>query len=171
MDSSDIILGTPWSDPTEYIELYGVNSGRLWNDGKRKDCFNIFAKFMYLSEEVYSQVTISDPHDPFDLLNVTYYICSSCKTLAKAEQDLALTSSLEELAVLLATSPFPYSRDLALVAFFCSMKSFKLGIQKPEIREWLCKLSQDDPAALSLAFQDPDFPKLVRLLEGRLFNF
>lgn len=169
-DSSDIILGTPWNDPTEYIELYGVKSGRHQSSGKRKDCFNVFAKFMYLSEEVYSQVTISDPHDPLDLPNVTYYICPSSKSLAKAEQDLALTGSLEELAVLLATSPFPYSRDIALVAFFCSMKSFELGIHKPEIREWLCKLSHDDPAALSLAFQDPDFPKLVRLLEGRLFS-
>lgn len=169
-DSSDIIRGTPWNDPTEYIELYGVKSGRHQSSGKRKGCFNIFAKFMYLSEEVYSQVVISDPHDPLDLPNVTYYINNSNKTLAKAEQDLALTSSLEGLAVLLATSPFPYSRDLALVAFFCSMKSFELGIQKPEIREWLCKLSHDDPAALSIAFQDPDFPKLVRLLEGRLFS-
>ena len=124
---------------------------------------------MYLSEEVYSQVTISDPHDPLDLPNVTYYIYHGCNTLHKAEQDLALTSSLEELAVLLATSPFPYSRDLALVAFFCSIKSFELGIHRPEIREWLYKLSQDDPAALSTAFQDPDFPKLVCLLRGRSY--
>ena len=175
MDSSDSILdvfpGSPWNDPTEYIELYGVKSGRPWDDGKCRDCFNLFAKLMYLSEEVYSQVTNCDPHDPLDLPNVTYYICHSNKTLHKAEQDLAQVGSLEELAVMLATSPFPYSRDLALVAFFCSIKSFELGTKKPELRKWLYKLSQDDPAALSTAFQDPDFSKIIKLLEGQTWRF
>lgn len=90
--------------------------------------FNLFGKLMYLLEEVYSHVTCAYDYS-FSDPDITLFSASrAVKSLSEAEQAIESTDSLEEFAILLATSAFPFSRDLALVSLFCSQSSYKLGV-------------------------------------------
>lgn len=96
--------------------------------------FNLFSKLMYLLEEVYSHVTcaydwsFSNDWSFSDPSKNLFSASKAIKSLSEAEQAVESTDSLEEFAILLATSPFPYSRDLALVSLFCSLPSYKLSV-------------------------------------------
>lgn len=95
--------------------------------------FNLFGKLMYLLEEVYSHVTCaydwSFSNWSFSNSSKNLFSASKeIKTLAEAENAVLQADSLEEFAILLATSSFPFSRDLALVSLFCSLSSYKLGV-------------------------------------------
>ena len=160
---TDFQISSEWLQPASYIELHNVKSSRP------KFGFTLYSKLMYLIEEVYSHVTCAyysyysynDPHLTLFTAN------KEIKSLYEAEQFVTKADSLEEFAILLATSPFPFSRDLILVSLFCSFPSYKLGTQKPVVREWLYKLSLQDPDAIAVAAQDPDLPKLVKLIYGK----
>ena len=157
-------LSPEWLQPASYIELHGVESSRPMFG------FNLFGKLMYLLEEVYSHVACAYDWSFSNPSKNQFSASKAIKSLYEAEQAVSNADSLEEFAILLATSPFPYSRDLALVSLFCSMNSYKLGVQKPDVRKWMYKLSLQDPDALAVAAQDPDFPKIVKLLEGKLLR-
>lgn len=129
-DCSDI---PSWDDQATYVELYGVKSGRAAKPPK----FKLKAKAMYLLEEVYFSTVVTDLVHADSKTKVMFEVGLLHSSLKKAEEDLASISSLEELAIKLAMSSFPYSRDLALVALFCSVDTFKLGASKPDIRAWL----------------------------------
>ena len=163
---TDFQISSDWQQPASYIELHNVKSSRP------KFGFTLYSKLMYLIEEVYSHVTCAyysyysyysynDPHLTLFTAN------KEIKSLYEAEQLITKADSLEEFAILLATSPFPFSRDLILVSLFCSFPSYKLGTQKPVVREWLYELSLQDPNAIAVAAQDPDLPKLVKLIYGK----
>ena len=155
---TDIQLSPEWLQPASYIELYNVKSDRP------KFGFTLYSKLMYLIEEVYSHVTCAYYNNP----HLTLFTANKeIKSLYEAEQFITKADSLEEFTILLATSPFPFSRDLILVSLFCSFPSYKLDTQKPVVREWLYQLSLQDPDAIAVAAQDPDFPKLVRLIHGK----
>ena len=155
-----------WDDQATYVELYGVKSGRAAKPPK----FKLKAKAMYLLEEVYFSTVVTDLEYADSKTEVMFEVGLLHSSLKKAEEDLASITSLEELAIKLAMSFFPYSRDLALVALFCSVDSFKLGARKPDIRTWLYQLSLQDPDALAVAAKDPDFPKIASLLHGKVYS-
>ena len=90
--------------------------------------FNLFGKLMYLLEEVYSHVACAYDFSYSDPDKTLFSASKAIKSLYEAEQAVKSADSLEEFAILLATSPFPYSRDLALVSLFCSLSSYKLGV-------------------------------------------
>lgn len=160
---TDIQISSDWQQPASYIELHNVKSSRP------KFGFTLFSKFMYLIEEVYSHVTCAYySYYSYNNPHLTLFTANKeIKSLYEAEQCITKADSLEDFAILLATSPFPFSRDLILVSLFCSFSSYKLGAQKPVISEWLYKLSLQDPAAITVAAQDSDLPKLVKLIHGK----
>lgn len=159
---TDIQISSDWQQPASYIELYNVKSRRPMFG------FTLYSKLMYLIEEVYSHVTCA--YQSYYLYNnphLTLFTANKeIKSLYEAEQCITKADSLEDFAILLATSTFPFSRDLILVSLFCSVPSYKLGAQKPVIREWLYELSLQDPDAIVVAAQDPDLLKLVKLIYG-----
>ena len=89
--------------------------------------FTLFSKLMYLLEEVYSHVACAYDFSYSDPSKTLFSANKAIKSLHEAEKAISNTDSLEEFAILLATSPFPFSRDLALVSLFCSLPSYKLG--------------------------------------------
>ena len=152
---TDFQISSEWLQPASYIELHNIKSRR------QTFGFTLFSKFMYLIEEVYSHVTCAYySYYSYNNPHLTLF------TANKEIKSLYEADSLEEFAILLATSPFPFSRDLILVSLFCSFPSYKLGTQKPVVREWLYELSLQDPAAIAVAAQDTDLPKLVKLIYG-----
>ena len=158
---TDFQISSEWQQPASYIELYNVKSSRP------KFGFTLFGKLMYLLKEVYFSIVITNLCSVNGKNKVMFEVGLLHSSLKKAEEDLKSIASLEELAIKLAMSSFPYSRDLALVALFCSVDTFKLGAQKPVVREWLYELSLQDPDAITVAAQDPDLPKLVKLIYGK----
>ena len=160
---TDIQISSDWQQLASYIELYNVKSSRPTFG------FTLFSKLMYLIEEVYSHVTCAYySYYSYNNPHLTLFTANKeIKSLYEAEQFITKADSLEEFAILLATSPFPFSRDLILVSLFCSFPSYKLGIQKPVVREWLYELSLQDPDAIVVAAQDPDLLKLVKLIYGK----
>ena len=158
---TDIQISSDWQQPASYIELYNVKSRRSTFD------FTLFGKLMYLLKEVYFSIVITNLCNVNGKNKVMFEVGLIHSSLKKAEEDLKSIASLEELAIKLAMSSFPYSRDLALVALFCSVDTFKLGAQKPVVREWLYELSLQDPDAIAVAAQDQDLPKLVKLIHGK----
>ena len=119
---ADNKLSPEWLQPASYIKLHGVESSRPMFG------FNLFGKLMYLLEEVYSHVACAYDWSFSNPSKNLFSASKAIKSLYEAEQAVSNADSLEEFAILLATSPFPYSRDLALVSLFCSMPSYKLGV-------------------------------------------
>lgn len=90
--------------------------------------FTLFGKLMYLLEEVYSHVTYAYDFSYSNPDKSLFSINKEVKSLFEAEHAVEKADSLEEFAILLATSPFPFSRDLALISLFCSLPSYMLGV-------------------------------------------